>query len=158
MEWWSDGVAVDEKPHHSDTPILQFLKMAKNRKYQSAAVRFGPALKAFLLCALLGGSGVGYVWQRNQIDELGRQIANRETRLAALRDQNKKLRDQLQMLRSPKPLEQRVRELKLGLGQLQPGQVWPLPEPPAPLAPPNAQTGRQFAGRQTRESRLAGSP
>ena len=95
--------------------------MAKNRKYQSAAVRFGPALKALLLCALLGGSGVGYVWQRNQIDELGRQIASRETRLAALRDQNKKLGDQLQMLRSPKPLEQRVRELKLGLGQLQPG-------------------------------------
>lgn len=134
--------------------------MARNRKYQSAAVRFGPALKAFLLCALLGGSGVGYVWQRNQIDELGRQIANRETRLAALRDQNKKLRDQLQMLRSPKPLELRVRELKLGLGQLQPGQVWRLPEPLAPLALPQGgtETSRPFAGRPTRESRLAGSP
>jgi len=139
----------------SNTPTLQFLKMAKNRKHQSAAVRFGPALKALLLCALLGGSGVGYVWQRNQIDELGRQIANRETRLSALRDQNKKLGDQLQMLRSPKPLEQRVRELKLGLGQLQPGQVWRLPEP---LAPTSAETSRQFADRQTRESRLAGSP
>jgi len=129
--------------------------MAKNRKYQSAAVRFGPALKALLLCALLGGSGVGYVWQRNQIDELGRQIANRETRLAALRDQNKKLGDQLQMLRSPKPLELRVRELKLGLGQLQPGQVWRLPEPRAPTS---AEASRQFAARQARESRLAGSP
>ena len=129
--------------------------MAKNRKYQSAAVRFGPALKALLLCALLGGSGVGYVWQRNQIDELGRQIANRETRLAALREQNKKLGDQLQRLRSPKPLELRVRELKLGLGQLQPGQVWRLPEP---LAPTSAETSRPFAGRLARESRLAGSP
>ena len=129
--------------------------MAKNRKYQSAAVRFGPALNALLLCALLGGSGVGYVWQRNQIDELGRQIASRETRLAALRDQNKKLGDQLQMLRSPKPLEQRVRELKLGLGQLQPGQVWRLPEP---LAPTSVETSRQVAARQARESRLAGSP
>ena len=129
--------------------------MAKNRKSQSAAIRFGPALKALLLCALLGGSGVGYVWQRNQIDELGRQIANRETRLAALRDQNKKLGDQLQTLRSPKPLEQRVRELKLGLGQLQPGQVWRLPEP---LAPTSADASRPFADRQTRESRLAGSP
>src|SRR6266498_3946180 len=131
--------------------------MAKNRKHQSAAVRFGPALKALLLCALLGGSGVGYVWQRNQIDELGRQIANRETRLGALRDQNKKLGDQLQRLRSPKPLEQRVRELKLGLGQLQPGQVWRLPEPLA-LPQGGTETSRQFADRQTRESRLAGSP
>src|SRR6185369_2511312 len=69
--------------------------MAKNRKYQSAAVRFGPALKAFLLCVLLGGSGVGYVWQRSQIYELGRQITERETGLAALRLQNKKLGDQL---------------------------------------------------------------
>jgi hypothetical protein len=131
--------------------------MAKNRKYQSAAVRFGPALKAFLLCALLGGSGVGYVWQRSQIDELGRQITNGETQLAALRHQNKKLGDQLQMLRSPKPLELRVRELKLGLGPLQPGQVRRLPEPPA-LPQGGTETSRQVAPRQTGESRLAGSP
>jgi len=122
--------------------------MAKNRKYQSAAVRFGPALKAFFLCALLGGSGVGYVWQRNQIDELGRQIRSRETRLTGLQNQNKKLRDQQQMLRSPKLLEQRVRELKLGLGQMQPGQVWRLPEP---VAPPAAVADRQFAGQPMRE-------
>jgi len=131
--------------------------MAKNRKYQSAAVRFGPALKAFLLCALLGGSGVGYVWQRSQIDELGRQITSRETQLAALRDQNKKLGDQLQMLRSPKPLELRVRELKLGLGQLQPGQVRRLPEPPA-LPQGGTETSRPFTARQPGEPRLAGSP
>jgi uncharacterized protein involved in exopolysaccharide biosynthesis len=122
--------------------------MAKNRKYQSAAVRFGPALKAFLLCAVIGGSGVGYVWQKSQIDELGRQIKGGETRLTASRDQNKKLRDQLQMLRSPKPLEQRVRDLNLGLGPLQPGQVRLLPEP---LAPPGVETVRQFAGQQARE-------
>ncbi len=73
--------------------------MAKNRKYQSAAIRFGPALKALLLCALLGGTGVG--------------------------------------------------------GQLQPGQVWRLPEP---CAPTSAKTTRPFAARQAREARLAGSP
>lgn len=124
--------------------------MAKNRKYQSAAVRFGPALKAFLLCAVIGGSGVGYVWQKSQIDELGRQIKGRETRLTALRDQNKKLRDQLQMLRSPKPLEQRVRDLNLGLGPLQPGQVWRLPEPLA-LPRGGTETVHQFAVQQARE-------
>ena len=32
--------------------------MAKNRKHQSAAIRFGPALKAFLLCLLIGGSAL----------------------------------------------------------------------------------------------------
>ena len=53
--------------------------MAKNRKHQSAAIRFGPALKAFLLCVLIGGSAVGYVWQKSQIEQLGDQIKQRET-------------------------------------------------------------------------------
>jgi len=103
--------------------------MAKNRKYQSAAIRFGPALKAFLLCLLIGGSGVGYVWQKSQIYELDRQIKSREIRLAELRDQNKKLGDQLSMLRSPAKLDQRVRELNLGLGQPRPASVVRLLEP-----------------------------
>ena len=47
------------------------MNMARNRKYQSAAIRFGPALKALLLCLLIGGSGVGYVWQKDQIIRLG---------------------------------------------------------------------------------------
>ena len=69
--------------------------MARNRKYQSAAIRFGPALKAFLLCLLIGGSGVGYVWQKDQISQLGQQIKKRELQLAELGNQNEKLRKQL---------------------------------------------------------------
>lgn len=103
--------------------------MARNRKYQPAAIRFGPALKAFLLCAIIGGSGVGYVWQTQQIYELGQQIKKRETRLTELNDVNKKLRDQLAMLRSPGKLDQRARELNLGLGQPQAVQIWRLVEP-----------------------------
>jgi uncharacterized protein HemX len=103
--------------------------MAKNRKHQSAAIRFGPALKALLLCAVIGGSGVGYVWQKSQISELGQQISKRERSLAQLQNQNKKLRDQLAMLRSPAKLDQRVRELNLGLGQPQASQIWRLVEP-----------------------------
>jgi hypothetical protein len=112
--------------------------MARNRKYQSAAIRFGPALKAFLLCLLIGGSGVGYVWQKSLIDQLGRQIKKSEIRLAELRDQNEKLRKQLATMRSPPYLELRIRELNLGLGPPQPMQVWRVPEPertwPAPVA------------------------
>ena len=61
--------------------------MAKNRKYRSAALRFGPALKAVLLCLLLGGSGLGYVWQKNQIYELGRQRTNLRAEIATLQSQ-----------------------------------------------------------------------
>jgi hypothetical protein len=116
--------------------------MAKNRKYQSAAVRFGPALKAFLLCALIGGSGVGYVWQKSQIDELGRQIKAREIRLAELETQNKKARDQLAVLRSPIMLKRRVEELKLGLVEPQHAQIWRLPEP---VTFPEGAAGNQLA-------------
>jgi cell division protein FtsB len=108
--------------------------MAKNRKNQSAAVRFGPALKAFLLCVLIGGSGVGYVWQKSQIKQLGDQIKAREQRFAELEQQNQKLRDHLAMLRSPAQLKERVLKLNLGLAMPQPNQVWTLAEPV--LTPP----------------------
>lgn len=103
--------------------------MAKNRKNQSGALRFGPALKAFGLCLLIGGAAVGYVWQKNQIDQLGRQIKDREIKRAELSDQNKKLRDRLAELRSPARIEQKLIELNLGLMQPQPRDVWKVAEP-----------------------------
>jgi hypothetical protein len=101
--------------------------MARNRKYRSAAIRFGPALKAFLLCLLIGGAGVGYVWQKEQINRLGRQIKQRELRLEELVELNEKQRRQLATLRSPQVLELRIRELKLDLAPPSPLQVWRLP-------------------------------
>jgi hypothetical protein len=103
--------------------------MARNRKYQSAAIRFGPALKAFLFCLLIGGSGVGYVWQKDQIARLGQQIKKRELRLRELADQNEKLSKQLAAMRSPRFLEMRIKELNLGLARPEQSQIWQLPEP-----------------------------
>ena len=103
--------------------------MAKNRKNQSAAIRFGPALKAFLLCLLIGGSGIGYVWQKNQNYDVGQQIRKRELRLQELERQNFNLRKELAFLRSPPSLRDRVKKLNLGLVAPDPSQVWYLPEP-----------------------------
>src|SRR6266550_64713 len=103
--------------------------MARNRKYQTTATRFGPALKAFLLCLLIGGSGVGYVWQKSQITELGKQKLKLEQRLAALLKQNEILNTQLSTQRLPWALEKSIRDWKLGLVPLQPAQIWRLPEP-----------------------------
>lgn len=103
--------------------------MAKNRKNESVAFRFGPALKAFGLIAVIGSASVGYVWQKGQIDLLGRQIQEREMRLAELRDQNKKLRDNLAMMRSPANLEKRLEKMKLGMALPQAKDVWRLAEP-----------------------------
>jgi uncharacterized protein HemX len=117
--------------------------MAKNRKYQSAVIRFGPALKAFLLCLVIGGAGVGYVWQKNQIYQLDQQIRKRELRLLELESQNQKLKKQLAMMRSPQFLETRIKELNLGLTAPQPSQVWRLNEPVSESARPGAE--RQYA-------------
>jgi hypothetical protein len=117
--------------------------MARNRKYQSAAIRFGPALKAFLLCLLIGGSGVGYVWQKDQISQLGKQIKRRELYLAALAEKNVQLSKQLGAMRSPPYLEKRIQELGLGLVPPQPAQVWRLSEPVRDL--PGQEGERQYA-------------
>lgn len=119
--------------------------MARNRKSQSASLRFGPAVKAFLLCLLIGGSGVGYVWQKDQIARLGQQIRARETRLAALQDQNETLRKQLANMRSPKFLEKQIRELNLGLMPPDPAQIWRLTEPKAEA--PRLEGERHYAAQ-----------
>ncbi len=123
--------------------------MAKNRKNESVVLRFGPALKAFALIAVIGGASVGYVWQKGQIDLLGRQMKERETRLAELRDQNKKLRDNLAMMKSPAMLDQRMKKLNLGMVMPQAKDVWrvaePLPRPVSVMA--RAATVQQVAAR-----------
>src|ERR1700733_3047486 len=96
--------------------------MARNKKNESA-LRPGPVLTALALCSLFVMLGVGYVWYKNQIDLLGHQIKERETRLADLERQNKMRRDQLATLSSPVALDARVKKLNLGLGPPDKSQV-----------------------------------
>ena len=119
--------------------------MSRNRKAQSAAIRFKPVVKAVLLCLLIGGSGVGYVWQKDQLDGLGKQIKSREVHLKHMVDHNERLQRQLADMRGYKYLEMKIQELKLGLVPPQPGQVWYLAEPGAEA--PSTPTERQYAAR-----------
>ena len=118
--------------------------MRRNRKREP--LRFGIVAKSLITCASIAAIGVGYVWQKNQIYDLGQQMKKRETNLRALQDQNEKLRKQLAAMRSPKFLETRVKELNLGLVQPLPGQILRLAEPLADV--PKAE--RQFAAQQAR--------
>ena len=113
-------------------------------------IRFGPALKAAFLCLIIGGSAVGYVWQKNEIYRLGQQIRQRETKLTQLRADNKRLSDQLSILHGPVMLDRRVRELNLGLAPANPMQVVRLEEPAAPAARNNLP--RQFTQRSMNQA------
>ena len=115
--------------------------MARNRRNNAAAVRFGPALKMAFLCLLISGAGVGYVWQQSQVHKLGRQILQGETRLEALQQQNKRLQLCLDKLRSGPALDDRVKKLGLGLGPANPTQVLRLMEP---VAKPARTVGDSF--------------
>lgn len=123
--------------------------MAKTKTGQSGVIRFAPALKAAFLCLVITGSAVGYVWQKGEIDHLGQVKHQRELRLQLLTRSNQRLSDQIAILHSPIMLDQRVKELNLGLGPLVPGQVVRLVEPVLPLAPGGAgeSGGRQWAER-----------
>jgi len=96
--------------------------MARNKKNESA-LRPGPVLTALALCTLFVMLGVGYVWYKNQIDLLGRQIKEREIHLADLQRQNKMRRDQLATLCSPVALDALVKKLNLGLGPPDKSQI-----------------------------------
>ena len=103
--------------------------MPRNRKKQSSAVRLVPALKAILLCVFVGGSAVGYVLQKNQVYELGRQMARREMLLERLKWENRLRANQLAGLQMPQKLADRAKELGLGLVPSQAGQTIYLPDP-----------------------------
>ena len=123
--------------------------MARNRKNESN-LRMAPILLTVCLCAIFASLGVGYVWYKNQIDVLGRQIKACETRLAELQRQNKMRREQFATLCSPVALDARVKKLNLGLeppalAQIirlvdspdyeRVAQTQPQPQPPAPVSP-----------------------
>ena len=89
----------------------------------------GPALKAGLICLGIVIACVGYVREKQEINVLAERMGKREAHLKELRDQNDKLRKQLATLTSAEQLDQRVKDLKLGLAPAQPMQVWYRPEP-----------------------------
>ena len=59
-----------------------------NRKKTESNVRLGPALKAVLICLITCGLGLGYVWQKQQINTLGGRIKENEIKLEELRRVN----------------------------------------------------------------------
>ena len=97
--------------------------MARNRKTQSTAARFGPAVKAFVLCSLIAGAGVGYVNQKNTIDLLGDQRGKLEKQRDRQRLHRQILLRKLAALNSPNELEAQVQRMNLDLSPTPPDRI-----------------------------------
>jgi hypothetical protein len=127
--------------HSSNNPERKH--MAGSRKNQSAAAYFGTVLKVVLLCSVVCGASVGYVWQKSRIIQLGQEIRQRDLRLKQLRAENLNLAHQRDILQLTPLLDKRVKELNLGLVPTSPAQVVRLPEPSVP--PGRENSTRRFA-------------
>ena len=113
-----------------------------NRKTGKTAVRFGPALKAVLICLVTCSRGLGNVWQKQQINTLGEQIKENEINLEELRRENKRRGDRLSFLMSPQQLDARLRQLNLDLEVPRPEQIVVLVEQ-RETSPMAAESGRE---------------
>jgi hypothetical protein len=89
---------------------------------------------------------VGYVWQKDQLRQLGDRISTGEQSLKGLRQKNEKLHRQLLTLRSPANLERLAEHYQLGLVRPEPDQVIRLSEPGyLPPSPNEAPDPRHYA-------------
>jgi cell division protein FtsL len=86
-------------------------------------VRYESVLKAFLCCLLIGGVAVGYVRQTHENSLLTGRISELQMEIEAARDHNRKQREQLGELKSPRRLEEMARHLDLDLRPSVPGQT-----------------------------------
>jgi len=121
--------------------------MAKNRKNMSVAIRFGPAIKALLICSLFVASGVGYVWQKSVIADLERQRTKLIQELKKLETKNRQMREDLAVRTSPKGLNKLLLDFNLGLAEPKLVQVLSLPEPVGTPPPRSTTSVKQYAAR-----------
>lgn len=120
--------------------------MARNRNSQSAELRFGPALKALLICFFIGGAGIGYVHQKNLLNELGDEIKRLERERDELQVGNDAKERQRWGLNSQRKLQQRVEELGLNLGLPSPSQIVVVVDEPLGKMAPARHSGRTEGG------------
>lgn len=96
---------------------------------QRTAITASTIAKVLALSIFLGGSGVGYVFQKGQIDGLENQAKSNDERIHELEERRKNLKFRLAATTSREKLEVSARLHKLDLRMPDPGQVVTLPEP-----------------------------
>jgi hypothetical protein len=110
--------------------------MSRNRRNQTPPIKLGPAMKALLLCASLGTTGVGYIWQKDQNHKLEDQLKASETAYEKVLQEIEKKSKVLAGLESFGALDAQIKHLGLGLVPAQPGEFVHIVEHPVPPVRP----------------------
>jgi hypothetical protein len=110
------------------------------RRSQTSSGLFVAAIQVLIVCGVIGAIGVGYLWQQKQIHLLAETYKQCGQELQRLQRENRLRRSELDHLRLVPVIENRVKEMNLGLGPAQPEQIVRLVEvsstPPGNPIPP----------------------
>ncbi len=93
----------------------------KSRK--EVVIGTGWLVKAMIVCLFIGGSCIGYLWQKSQVHKLGRRIQKLERELDHLERGNERLRQRYSTLRSQPELKRRLAEWGSDLCEPSPEQI-----------------------------------
>lgn len=101
---------------------------ANERAPRNGGVEIGHALKVFCLCLFVGAASVGYLYQKNQLENLGDEILSKELRLRQLKQENADDQEKLAWMQTHRYLDKRVQQLGLGLVEPREEQILRLEE------------------------------
>jgi hypothetical protein len=123
---------------------------------QSAAIRFGPAMAVIMICAIVCGAGIGYVWHKKKIEELGKTLSTKQRSFEELLDHRRMLERQFDTATTRTALEQCIAMLGLNLRAPTPDQVLTLNDfESATPERPSSQFASDFSDGQTLAVRAA---
>ena len=103
------------------------------RRRKTSAVKPKTVVTTVIVCAAACLAGIGYVWSKAQVWKLSEEMKKLEVRRDELKRHNDSLERIYAGMCTPENLDQRVRELNLGLFRPPSSQIIRLPEP-VPLA------------------------
>lgn len=103
-------------------------ELENNAGRKGDGVAVAPALAVFCFCLFAGVAAVGYLYQKNQLETLGREIRYKEIHLEDLKAENEKLADLLTRYQTPRYLDMAVKRERLGLVEPREEQILRLEE------------------------------
>lgn len=100
----------------------------KRQRFQAGHTQGLDVVLVLIVCTLIACAGVGYVWQKEQIVQLGKKTKRLEIRIDELKHREETLRRDGARLSTSRELETQLRRMNLGLTQPKPDQIIRLPD------------------------------